>query len=187
MKTFEVTLPDSGAKLRVKRISPMTIMGISRQFPGPKPPVQEVDYGASKRLEPNPLAPSYLAELAEHQQKLSLIVLRAFIRLGVEVEVDAVAVAAYRADMAALGIKLENGDDDKYVYVANILCETNDDLVALRGAIEGSSIPTEGKVAEAQAAFPGNVQGAGHLEVAGSQERRDLQLGIGVEAGSSLG
>lgn len=163
MTTTEITLP-SGATLRVKRISPMTLIAIERAHPDPRPPLQEVDYGnGSHRREPNPLDPQYQLDLAAHQQTKNLLILQAFVRLGVEVEVDAARLADYRADMAALGVTLP--DDDKYVYVANILCETNDDLMVLRNAIESGSIPTEAAIAERAATFPGAVQGNGHLEV----------------------
>jgi len=154
----EITLPDSGAVIRVKRISPMSLIAIERAYPDPKPPLQEVDYGnGSKKHERNPLSPEYLTELEEHRNKKNLLVLKAFVRLGVEVEVDAAAVAAYRADMQALGVELD--PDDMYVYVAHILCQTNDDLNALREAVEGGSLPTEREVSSKLSTFPDNLQG----------------------------
>lgn len=173
MTTTEITLPDSGATIRVKRISPMTLIAIERANPDPKPPLQEVDYGnGSKRREPNPLDPAYQQALLEHQQTKNLLVLQAFIRLGVEVEIDAARLAAYRADMQALGVELPA--DDKYIYVANILCETNNDLGALRAGIEGRSIPTEQGVSDKLETFPGDVQGTGPVEVEGAAVGGDV-------------
>lgn len=173
MATTEIKLPDSGATIRVKRISPMTLMAIERAHPDPKPPMQEVDYGnGSKRLEANPLDPQYQLELAAHQQTRSMLLLQALVRFGVEVDVDAAKVAAYREDMATLGGTLP--PDDKYVYVAHVLCETNADLVALREAVMGTSVPSERAVAEKQATFPGDVQGPEHLGLEGAAVGGDV-------------
>lgn len=164
MALTEITLPDSGATVRVKRISPMSIMAIEQAYPDPKPPLQEVDYGSGKlRHERNPLDPAYQEELATHQTKKSLLVLKAFIRLGVECEIDAQVLAAYRADMQAMEIALD--PDDKYVYVAHILCQTNNDLMALRNYIEGQSVPTEKAVAEKLATFQGDLQEPGPVRL----------------------
>lgn len=164
MALTEITLPDSGATVRVKRISPMSLMAIEQAYPDPKPPLQEVDYGNGKlRHERNPLDPAYQDELAAHQRKKSLLVLKAFIRLGVEVALDAQAVAAYRSEMKDLGVDLD--PDDKYVYVAFILCVSNLDLETLRAVIEGASLPTEKAVAEKLATFQGDLPESGHLPV----------------------
>lgn len=164
MALTEITLPDSGATVRVKRISPMSIMAIEQAYPDPKPPLQEVDYGGGKlRHERNPLDPAYQDELAAHQRKKSLLVLKAFIRLGVECDIDAQALAAYRADMQAMEIALD--PDDKFIYVAHILCQTNNDLMALRNFIEGQSVPTEKAVAEKLATFQGDLQEPGSVPV----------------------
>jgi hypothetical protein len=164
MVLTELTLPDSGATVRVKRISPMSLMAIEQAYPDPKPPLQEVDYGNGKlRHERNPLDPAYQEELTAHQRKKSLIVLKAFIRLGVECEIDAQALSAFRADMQALEITLD--PDDKYVYVAHILCQSNNDLMALRTFIEGQSVPTEKAVAEKLATFQGDLQEPGPVRL----------------------
>lgn len=157
-QTREITLPDSGAVLRVRGVSPMSLIAIEQAYPDPKPPLQDVAYELGHRMERNPLDPEYVAELAAHQQKKSLLVFKAFVRLGVEVEIDAERVAAYRADMAALEVTLD--PDDLFIYVGHLLCRTNADMLALQTAIQGLSVPTEQAVADKQATFPSGVPGA---------------------------
>src|SRR5579859_7157581 len=152
----EITFPDSGATVRVNRISPMSLLAIEQAYPDPKPPLQEVDYGNGKtKMERNPLSPEYQDELAAHRNKKNMLILKAFVALGVECEVDAEKVAAYRALMKSIGVDVD--PDDKYVFVAHILCSTARDLDTLREAVQGASLPTEKAVAEKLATFPAEV------------------------------
>lgn len=164
----EITLPDSGATIRVNRIAPATIMAIGRKFPDLQPPLQEVDYGnGSKRMEPNPLDPTYAAALEQQAQAKTMLILETYARLGVEVEVDAAKVAEFREYAAEMGLTIPK--NDQAVYVLHILCLSNDDLLAMRAGVEGSSIPTEKAVTDKADTFPSDVQGTGDLPVEGPE------------------
>lgn len=156
-KLSEFTFPDSGGVVRVRRIPPMLLRDLQRIFKPPKPPRQEVAFDKGVRTIPNPEHPDHVEAMAEYEAEFGERIIRLVVRLGVVCEVDAAAVQALRAEMAAEGIDLDA--DDKYVYVTRILTETQADLEALQQAVLGASTVTEAGVAEATERFPGQVQG----------------------------
>lgn len=153
--TTEFTFPGSGGVVRVRRIPPMLLRDLQRKFKPPRPPRQEVQFEKGVRTIPNPEHPDHVEALAAYEEELGDRILRLVVRLGVQCEVDAAAVAALRAEMAEEGIELEA--DDKYVYVTRILAETTEDLEALQQAVLGASTVTEEEVAAARERFRGAV------------------------------
>lgn len=153
----DFTFPDSGGAVRVKRIPPMLMRDLQRQFKPPKPPRQEVKYEKGVRTEPNPEHPDYIEALMEYEQEIGEHIYHLIVKMGVVCDVDVEAVATLRAEMKEVGVNLD--PDDKYIYVTRILAETNEDMQALQAAVLGQSTVTEGGVAEATERFPGEVQG----------------------------
>lgn len=151
------TFPDSGVTIKTRKVSPLLLAEIQKTLPPPTPPMQEVDYGGTKKMEPNPAHPDYAAALATYRAEFSNLIFRALVLIGVECEVDAEAVGKLRADMQQFNVTLP--PEDKFVYVAHILCTSNEDVTALRDLLLRHSQPTEGAVAEAVDRFPAEVQG----------------------------
>lgn len=151
------TFPDSGVTIKTRKVSPLLLAEIQKTLPPPTPPMQEVDYGGTKRMEPNPVHPDYVQALAAYRADFSNLIFRALVLIGVECEVDAEAVGKLRADMQQFGVTLP--PEDKFVYVAHILCTSNEDVTALRDLLLRHSQPTEVAVAEATERFPAEVQG----------------------------
>lgn len=150
-----LTLPDSGAVLEYRRVSHMLLADASNSLIPPEPPVHEVDYGGRIKKEANPNAPSHIAALAQFRQRQSERVLGVAVMVGVRVEVDQARVAEMRAQYAEVGIDAPT--NDKVLYVTRVLCETGNDLTALRDAIIRKSQPTEEAVADNVKRFPAPV------------------------------
>lgn len=149
------TFPDSGVTIQARKVSPLLLSEIQKTIPVPKPPLQEVDYGGVKKQESNPNHPDYQAALTAYRQEFSNLIFRALILIGVDVEVDVEAVTKLRADMQQFNVTLP--PEDKFVYVAHILCTSEQDVTALRDLLLRHSQPTEGATAEAVERFQPEV------------------------------
>ena len=159
----ELTLPNCGLLLRIRRVSPFLAKDIRKQIQRtlkkPAPPLQEVDYGDGKKVkEPNEAHPDYKAELNEYYTELGDLFLSQLIAFGVECEIDAERVRAFRERAAGYGIELSS--DDLVVYVTRVVGLSQNDVRAMQDAILGRIQPTEARTAEAVESFPGQVQGA---------------------------
>jgi hypothetical protein len=154
---IEVTLPDSGKVLRVRRVPVFLMREVQKSVKRPTPPLVEVTYETGPRLEPNRADPEYLTAIEEYGMALGEKMIRLVIKRGVECDVDVAALAELRADMEEIGIELPS--DDRYVYVTYICCETPADLEALQSAVLRQTQPTEEAVGEALERFRGEVQG----------------------------
>lgn len=156
---LEELMLSSGITVKIRKVSPMTLQAVKRQYPRPAPPLVENDYGDGKvRREPNPADPAYAQALEDHLQMVGLKVIDVLMDLGVDVAPDAEAVAAFRARMQRHGIEVQG--DDHQIYVQHIAIQTEDDLERVREAITRKAMPTEEAVQEHLATFPGDVQGA---------------------------
>lgn len=163
-KLYEFTLPDSGITLRYKRVSPMLLANLLRDFPEPAPPLVEVDYGdGEKKWEPNPADPAYQRAVTEHEIDLNLIGIATAIEEGIVAVVPHAEVQAYRdryrdrTRTASCPEGKELRGSDLLVYVQYICAGSEDDLNALLEAMGQRSHPTESGVGEAAATFPGQV------------------------------
>lgn len=158
----ELTLPSSGATLRVKFVGPLLMNDIrkaaakeaAKQVGGkPTPPLHYPYADRPERGEPNDSDPAYVAALGEYNTALGLAFLEQLIRYGAEYELtdaDRAWVAEVRADDA-----LELPADDKHLVISRRLVQTDTDLLALQQAILSYAQPTEGEVAAATATFRG--------------------------------
>lgn len=156
-KLIEITLPDSGKTLRVRRVPVFLLREVQKSVKRPVPPLVTVNYETGPRQEPNRADPDYLAAVEDYGMALGEKMIQLVIKRGVECEVDAEAVAQLRADMGELGVELAG--NDKQVYVTYICCETPADLSALQAAVLRQSQPTEEATSEALDRFPGPVSG----------------------------
>lgn len=151
----EVTLPDSGATVRVKFVGPMLLNDIRKAagkgLAKPAPPLI-APFEDKSVTEPNEDDPAYTAALAEYNTALGMRFLEKLFRYGVDYTLtpaDVAQVAALRADA-----DLDLPADDFQVFVTRFLVKTNADLEALQGAIMGYSQPTEAQVAASIESFP---------------------------------
>lgn len=151
-----LTLPDSGATLEYRRVSHMLLADVSNSIDAPTPPMQEVDYGGKVRQEPNPSHPDYLRALSHYRQKQADKVLAVAVQVGVQVEINAQRIFELREQFKEMGVELPV--NDKVLYVTRVLCETGNDLTALRDAIIRKSQPTEAAIAEKIETFPSDIQ-----------------------------
>lgn len=110
----------SGAVATLRPVSQFTQAHIEiemrKQHPAPEPPMNEVDYGDGKKLEPNYGDPAYEQALRMHQMLISSKVMEATIELGVEIEVDQVALDRVRLVMERIGVPLDE-ISDKVAYI----------------------------------------------------------------------
>lgn len=155
----EITLPTSGAMLRIKHISPLLMDDFNASLPRPpEPPSQEVAYpGGVTKSEPNPSHPDHERALAEHDYRIGLKIIEFCIEFGADCEVDETQVKQLREWAARRNVTLP--DDDKVLYVSRILAQSNRDLVAIRQGVLGLLQPTEEAVQKAADSFPGEVSG----------------------------
>lgn len=135
----------------------MLLKDIAATLKPPKPPMQEVDYGGTKRMEPNPAHPDYKEAMTEYQAKLNDLMFRVLVVIGVECEVDSESVKKVREQAGMFGAELP--PEDKFVYIAHVLAKSEDDVKALRDLLLRRSQPTEAATAEAVDRFPAEVQG----------------------------
>ena len=73
-----------------------------------------------------------------------------------EDEIDRLAVADIRADMAAIGVPVDHLDD-REVYVRFVCVGVEDDWLALVNTVFTKSAPAEAAVAAHVESFPGSV------------------------------
>ena len=156
----DVTLPDCGLALRIKRVSPFLAKDIRKKIKQevarPNPPEQLVDYGdGNKKFEPNVTHPDYKAALNDYFAEVGDLMLSELIAFGVECDYDAKAVAAFRAKAKGRGLELPA--DDLLVYVTRVVGLSQADVRALQDAILGRIQPTESAVKEAAESFPSPV------------------------------
>lgn len=159
-KLFEVTLPDSGLTLRYRRLSPLMMLQIQRDFPEPQPPVVAVRYGDEVREEVNEDDPAYQAALTRHQTDLNWIGIMTAIDEGVVLDAPQAEVQAFR-DRYRERTRTQDYPDgkslpgsDKLVYLMYMGQLSDRDTEALLEAMGRSSHPTEAAVAEVMATFP---------------------------------
>jgi len=166
------TFRDTGRTVHIRKVSTLLRAEVRRQvlrdpaFAEPQPPMSAVDYGDGTVQTPHTGHPEYVrlkaAWAARVNEAISERLKPLAIRRGVVAEVDADAVAAVRADMAALGVPLDDYDDP-YVYVAFVCVGSEDDWVDLLKAVFERSTPSEEAVQAHMATFPGDVRGAGSV------------------------
>lgn len=164
------TFRDTGRTVAIRKVSTLLRAEVRRQvlrdpeFAEPQPPQSTVDYGDGNIQIPHTGHPVYVQLRAAWSARVAAAVGERLkpiaIRRGVVAEIDADAVARIRADMAALGVPLDDYDD-AYVYVAFVCIGSEDDWTELLKAIFERSAPSEEAVQAHMATFPGDVRGPG--------------------------
>lgn len=148
----------TGKTVGIRRVSPLLAYALRRQFPPPKPPMQEVEHAAGGgRQEPNPSHPDHLEALAAHQELVNHKTQDLMIEGGVEVEVDQEALAQARALMEMSGAVLPTEISEKVAYIKYCLVGSAEDIAGIIRAVQGISQPTEEAVANHTATFPGDA------------------------------
>lgn len=152
----EYEFKDSGQKVKVMKVSPLLIAELTRAFPEPKPPMNEVDYGDGKKvLEPNPASPVYAEMLQQHAVEMEKRMRTLLIKRGVYVEWDESMKSAVE-ELRKFWLEEYNQEldkDDKLVYVQYLCVASPDDLSELLNMILKRSQPTEEAVKAAQEAM----------------------------------
>lgn len=159
---------DTGITVGIRKLSPFLRDDIEAQLrkddrragAAPTPPLAP---GVEGELEPNESDPDYLAARVSYEAALRPRVqeklLRIAIKRGVEVDIDQAALSAFRADMTAEGIDLDEADD-KLLYVTRLCVGSNEDTQDLYNAIFTRAMPTREAVEAHKATFPRDVPGA---------------------------
>lgn len=166
----ELTFPTSGKTIQLRRISPNILARIreeiSKTLPPPDPPMEEVQYGTGKRMQPNTLHPLYVSLYRRWQQEYGGVVgeklLNYILHNGVVVDCEDGDVqhdiAQVREQCEREGITLE--DDDAFVYVVYCCMLDDGDMELLRDAVFRGSMPTEEAIQAAVDSFRGDVSGS---------------------------
>lgn len=166
-----VTLPDSGITLSIRKLSPLTIQNIQnaviREMPAPTPPLVVVDFGEGQQeAEPNPADPDYVATVRAYenavQQESSVRLMRLVASYSVQ-DIDLNAVAELRAAMQAIGAPLPDDESDAEIYVWQLACVSERDMVTLSSFVVSQSMPTEAAVQRHTATFQNAIQTPEHL------------------------
>lgn len=170
---YDHTFQDTGRTVQIRKVSSLLRQETRRQvaqspgFEEPQPPQSKVDYGEGEVLISNHQHPVY-QDLkrdwnARVNEETGARLKRLAIRRGVVCEVDAAAVAAVRADMAALGVDL-SAFDDHYVYVAFVCVGGDNDWTELLKAIFERAAPQEAAIQAHIASFPADLPGQAALQ-----------------------
>lgn len=145
---------DTGVTIQIRKVSPMLVMEIKRQFPEPKPPTNKVDYGDGNEVEESNYAhPDYARALEDYNQELEKRIRRLLIKRGVVCNVDKQAVDELREFWKAEYEMDLPESDDLMAYISYICIGTDSDMEELLNAIMRRSQPTELAIAEATRAF----------------------------------
>lgn len=154
------TFKDTGVIVRIRKVSPLLLLRLREDFPPPKPPMQEVDYGdGKKKLEPNTAHPEYVAAQEtyglEMEKRLNHLLIKRGVKLDWTPEMKA-EVQEVR-DLYEEETGRAMNEDDTFVYVSYIAIGTDKDLEELLEAIMRRSGPTEAAAEEAADRFKSPV------------------------------
>lgn len=136
----------NGYKFAYRLVSPLLMQKVQTSHPAPPPPLQEVkNADGSTRLEPNPDAPGYAADLAAHALRINEITRSRVIRLSVVpwqmTDEEKERIAEIRAEF---GDEISN-ETDLEIYIGyEALSEVADYREFLQSATKGG--PTDPKL-----------------------------------------
>jgi len=165
------TVPDlatftfaSGATATLRPVSQFTQAHIEiemrKKHAAPPPPMNEVDYGDGKKLEPNYSDPEYEQAVQRYQALISSKVFEATIELGVEIEVDAAKLERVSAVMERIGTPLDE-ISDKVAYIKHCcMFDIEHEGPLLAEAMRALIGPRAEDVADHIATFQGDVSRA---------------------------
>lgn len=152
------TFKDTGKVVQIRKVSPLLIMQLQKDFPEPVPPMQEVDYGDGKKvLEPNPAHPDHELALRQYRYDFEQRMRQMMIDRGVVLELsedDKQEIQDLRDYWQANYGKALPGSD-KFIYISYLCIGTDADMDELVTAISRRSQPSHGAVEAAKKSFPG--------------------------------
>lgn len=152
------TFKDTGKTVKIKKVSPLLIMQLNKDFPEPEAPLQEVDYGDGDiKLEPNPAHPDYEKSLNQYRYDFEQKMREMMIDRGVVLDLNADEKAEIQElrDYWQEKYQKELAGNDKYIYLSYLCIGTDGDMDDLVNAISRRSQPTNGAVEAAKKSFPG--------------------------------
>jgi hypothetical protein len=154
------TIQDTGVTILIKKVSPLLSGKLRRQYPPPKPPMQEVNYGTKEdpkiKMEPNPAHPDHAQALSDYEAEMSERMQVLLFKRGVVIELTD-EMKEEVAELRAFWKEETNEEmegDDKSIYLANIALGTQEDIEELLNAILRRTQPTEEAINEAKDSFP---------------------------------
>lgn len=146
-KIYEITMPSSGITLQYKKVSQYVLDDIRKQraLNVPKPPLEEVETADGKKsMLPNKDNPEYAQALEDYGTETNLLVMDAFLQLGVVLDLDDPEIDQQiddeRKALDAAGV-VRSTDDKKLFYIRYIACVA-DEVGDLAAAIAQRSEPT---------------------------------------------
>ena len=154
-------IKDTGTQILIKRVSPLLVMELNKQFPLPLPPKQTVEVGGETREEYNYADPDYEKTLTEYSEAQEKRIRRLLIKRGVVIPEDNVTwrdeIEQKRRDwLEDFGVELPRLDtDDKVDWIGYCAIGTDEDYEELYRAIMRRSQPTVEAVEAAKSGFPG--------------------------------
>lgn len=155
--SHEVTLPDSGKTVKIRKVSPLLFIQLRKDFPAPKPPKNKVtDMDGREVMEENLADPNYLQALEDYNAAIEVRMGKLIYKRGVDVEVDQAALQELK-DFYKTEFGKELTGDDKEMYVQYVLIQSQKDYDALTNAVLDISQPTKEDMAAATHSFPGKV------------------------------
>lgn len=152
------TFKDTGKTVKIKKVSPLLIMQLTKDFPEPEPPVQEVDYGDGEiKHEPNPAHPDYERALQKHRYEFEQRMREMMIDRGVVLDLseDEKNEIKELRDYWQTQYEKPLAGNDKYIYLSFICIGTDGDMDDLVNAISRRSHPSNGAVEAARKSFQG--------------------------------
>lgn len=185
-KLYPFTFEGTGRTVQIRKISSLIRDEVNRairrdpSFPKePEPPTEEIDYGDRKIAHANRSHPIYLGLMREwrvqFQTEVGERLFNLVVRRAVVCEIDAAAVAQARADMAAVGVALDEYDD-QYVYVAFVCVGPQADYQELLDAVFNRAMPSQEAVQAHKDSFRGDDR-------AGREREEHLASEPGPDAG----
>lgn len=149
---------DTGRQVMIRKVSPMLLIDLSRQFPPPTPPKQPVDYGDGKvEMEENLASPDHLEALRQYDIDQTNRVQRLLIKRGTVIDMSEAVKEVQELRQFwqdEYGQELPE-KDDHLIYVLNICAGTKEDIQELITAITERSQATEVQISQAQGTFQG--------------------------------
>ena len=153
---------DTGVQLLVKKVSPLLVFTLKKQFPQPEPPMQEVELGGETKQEPNYAHPDYTKTLLEYNRDMDERLRRLFFKFGVVIPEDnntwrneiQKKREEWKAEFGFDLPRLDN-DNDELDWISYCALGTDEDFAELYDAILRRSQPTTEAIEEAKSGFPG--------------------------------
>lgn len=154
-------IKDTGTKILIKRVSPLLVMELRKQFPEPLPPKQTVEVGGETREEYNYADPDYSATLDAYQAEQEKRIRKLLLKRGIVIPEDNTTwqdeIEQKRREwLDDFGVELPRLDsDDKVDWLGYCAIGTDEDYEELYRAILRRSQPTTEAIEAAKSGFPG--------------------------------